>query len=32
MKPGTKQLLIKLAVYVIIGFACAFFWNKFKAS
>ena len=32
MNPKTKQLLIKLVIYVILGFAVAFFWHKMKGA
>ncbi len=32
MRTKTKQLLIKLVIYVIVGFAVAFFWHKMKGS
>ena len=32
MSSKTKKILLKLAVYVIIGFACAFFWHKIKGA
>jgi hypothetical protein len=32
MSSKTKQLIIKLVIYLIIGFACAFFWHKMKGA
>jgi len=30
MNQRTKYLLIKMLVYVVVGFGIAFFWHKFK--
>ena len=32
MSTKTKQLLIKFIIYVILGFAAAFFWHEMKST
>jgi len=32
MTAKTKERIIKLIIYIIIGFAAAFFWNQMKSN
>jgi hypothetical protein len=32
MTEGTKQRIIKLIIYVIVGFAVAFLWHQMKSN
>jgi multisubunit Na+/H+ antiporter MnhB subunit len=31
MTSNTKQRIIKILMYIIVGFGCAFFWHKLKS-